>query len=192
VAAIPRRVRRRRCGGQRAGIHNAADIPGSWDAEAYDQLSDPQYAWGRRILDCLALRGNETVVDAGCGTGRLTALLLRRVPRGRVIAVYKSASMVAKAKENLGGDGNHIIYLCAGVETIALARCIDAIFSTSTSTGSSTTRGCSDVWKPCSFRAGGSRRSAAAARTSRVCARGFAASSRPNPTPPILEGWREP
>src|SRR6266704_2621497 len=74
------------------------DGAGNWDAGAYDRLSGPQYAWGQRVLDRLGLRGDETVLDAGCGTGRLTALLLVRLPHGKVIAVDKSEAMLAEAR----------------------------------------------------------------------------------------------
>jgi trans-aconitate 2-methyltransferase len=57
--------------------------PVEWDAGAYDRVADPQLEWGKEVLDRLDLRGDETVLDAGCGTGRLTALLLELVPDGR-------------------------------------------------------------------------------------------------------------
>jgi trans-aconitate 2-methyltransferase len=77
--------------------------PREWDAEVYDRISDPQLEWAQEVLERLALRGDETVLDAGCGSGRVTALLLDRLPRGRVIAVDASASMIAKARDTLGG-----------------------------------------------------------------------------------------
>jgi trans-aconitate 2-methyltransferase len=72
-----------------------------WDAEAYHRVSGPQAAWAQAILDRLELRGDETVLDAGCGTGRVTRQLLQRLPRGRVIAVDDSPEMVAKARAEL-------------------------------------------------------------------------------------------
>ncbi|HET8813708.1 MAG TPA: methyltransferase type 11, partial [Solirubrobacterales bacterium] len=58
-----------------------------WDAETYDTVSDPQFEWGMEVLERLELRGDERVLDAGCGTGRITAELVERLPRGRAIAV---------------------------------------------------------------------------------------------------------
>ena len=74
----------------------------SWDATRYDVLSDPQFEMARPVLERLPLRGDETVLDAGCGSGRVTELLIDRLPRGRVIAVDGDANMVAKARERLG------------------------------------------------------------------------------------------
>ena len=53
-----------------------------WDAETYDAVSDPQFNWGMEVLERLELRGDEAVLDAGCGSGRVTAELLERLPDG--------------------------------------------------------------------------------------------------------------
>lgn len=76
--------------------------PREWDAEVYDRVSDPQFEWAQEVLKRLPLHGDETVLDAGCGSGRVTALLVDRLPNGKVIAIDGSASMVAKAREALG------------------------------------------------------------------------------------------
>ena len=65
-----------------------------WDAAAYDRLADPQEQWGREVLARLELDGDETVLDAGCGSGRVTKLIVERVPDGRVIGVDASESMI--------------------------------------------------------------------------------------------------
>jgi trans-aconitate 2-methyltransferase len=106
--------------------------PGAWDAEAYDELSNPQYAWGQHVLDRLELRGDETVLDAGCGTGRLTAQLLDRVPDGRVLAVDRSETMLTEARSNLALHGNRILYVCTDLLALGLTGPVDAVFSTAT------------------------------------------------------------
>ncbi|HSJ17631.1 MAG TPA: methyltransferase domain-containing protein, partial [Solirubrobacterales bacterium] len=78
--------------------------PRDWDAEVYHRVSDPQFEWAKEVLARLDLRGDELVLDAGCGSGRVTALLAERVPDGRVIGIDASESMVAKARETLGDD----------------------------------------------------------------------------------------
>src|SRR3954452_19668970 len=74
----------------------------SWDGAAYDRLSTPMEQLGREVMERLELRGDETILDAGCGSGRLTRLLIERVPDGRVIGVDASASMIDAARERLG------------------------------------------------------------------------------------------
>jgi trans-aconitate 2-methyltransferase len=100
-----------------------------WDAATYDEVSDPQFSWGTEVLQRLELRGDETVVDAGCGSGRVTEELLERLPQGRVIAVDGSAAMVEKAKERLGDRAD---YLVADLVELQLPEPADLVFSTAT------------------------------------------------------------
>jgi trans-aconitate 2-methyltransferase len=74
-----------------------------WDAQAYDALPLPHLQWGRRTLARLDLSGDETVLEAGCGTGRDTAGLLDRLPRGRVVAVDASSRMLDQLRARLAG-----------------------------------------------------------------------------------------
>lgn len=75
-----------------------------WDAKTYDRLAAPQEAWARRVLERLPLEGGETVLDAGCGSGRVTRLLLEKLPDGRVIGVDGSPSMIEVAREAFADD----------------------------------------------------------------------------------------
>src|SRR5919205_1176439 len=79
----------------------AATEGAEWDAQAYDRLGSPMQSWGETIVSGLDLRGDETALDLGCGSGRLTELLAERLPRGRIIAVDRSANMLAQARERL-------------------------------------------------------------------------------------------
>jgi trans-aconitate 2-methyltransferase len=100
-----------------------------WDAETYDAVSDPQLEWGIEVLERLELRGDEVVVDAGCGSGRVTAELAERLPNGRVIAVDGSEAMVEKAKERLG---DHADYVFSDLVELELSEPVDLVFSTAT------------------------------------------------------------
>ena len=79
-----------------------SERPRDWNAASYQRVSAPLEAMGREVLDRLELRGDERVLDAGCGTGRVTAALVERLPRGHVVAVDGSPSMVEQARERLG------------------------------------------------------------------------------------------
>ncbi len=100
-----------------------------WDATTYDRVSEPQLGWGREVLDRLPLRGDETVLDAGCGTGRVTAELLHRLPRGRVIAIDAAPSMVVKARAFLG---ERATVLEQDLLDLRLPEPVDAAISTAT------------------------------------------------------------
>jgi len=97
-----------------------------WDAATYDRVSEPQLEWARSVLERLPLRGDETVLDAGCGSGRATKLLLERLPRGHVIAVDSAPSMVERAREALG---DRATVLQADLSALTLPERVDAIFS---------------------------------------------------------------
>jgi trans-aconitate 2-methyltransferase len=103
-----------------------------WDAATYDRVSDPQEEWGREVLGRLELHGNETALDAGCGTGRVTAGLLERLPRGRVIGVDASPAMVERARQNLDRFGDRVELRVANLVDLELAEPVDAIFSNAT------------------------------------------------------------
>jgi trans-aconitate 2-methyltransferase len=78
--------------------------PREWDAQIYDRVSDPQYGWGVEVLERLALAGDECVMDAGCGSGRVTGKLLERLPNGRVIGVDGSNDMIDLAAARFSGE----------------------------------------------------------------------------------------
>lgn len=100
-----------------------------WDARSYDRISGPMEALGRQVLDRLALQGDETVLDAGCGTGRVTQELIARLPRGRVIGVDGSAEMIAAARRRLGPGPDLRVADLVGLE---LEEPVDAVLSTAT------------------------------------------------------------
>ena len=100
-----------------------------WDAASYERISGPLEAMGREVVDRLDLRGDERVLDAGCGTGRVTAALLERLPRGEVVAVDGSLAMVEQARERLGERADVRV---ADLLELELERPVDAILSTAT------------------------------------------------------------
>lgn len=103
--------------------------PREWDAASYDRMSDPQLAMARDVIDRLDLRGDERVLDAGCGTGRVTAVVADRVPEGHVVAVDGSEAMVAEARARLGEEVE--TFACDLVE-LELSQPVDAVLSTAT------------------------------------------------------------
>lgn len=109
--------------------------PAEWNAAVYHQVSNPHVVWGRTVLSDLTLRGDETVLDAGCGSGRLTAELLDLLPDGHVFAVDRSANMLVEAKSNLARFGDRVTFVQADIGTIDPATIgipVDLVFSTAT------------------------------------------------------------
>jgi trans-aconitate 2-methyltransferase len=103
--------------------------PREWNAASYDRVSDPQLAMARDVIDRLDLRGDERVLDAGCGSGRVTEALLERVPNGHVVAVDGSEAMVGQLRERLG---DRVEAFAADLLELTLEPPVDAVLSTAT------------------------------------------------------------
>jgi trans-aconitate methyltransferase len=106
--------------------------PGSreWNSAVYHRLSGPQVSWGKKVLSRLNLDGNEFVLDAGCGTGRLTADLLEALPDGRVVAVDLSQNMLRFAHEHLAEFGARVSLVACDLLDLPFGQVFDAIVST--------------------------------------------------------------
>jgi trans-aconitate 2-methyltransferase len=104
-----------------------------WNAASYDKVADPQVRWGAEVLARLPLEGDETVLDAGCGTGRVTELLLARLPRGHVVALDASPAMLEQARGRLATFGDQVTYVQADLERpLPIDEPVDAVLSTAT------------------------------------------------------------
>ena len=104
-----------------------------WNASSYDKVADPQLRWGAEVLERLPLNGDERVLDAGCGSGRVTELLLERLPNGAVVALDQSASMLDEARRRLRRFGDRIDFVQADLgRPLPIAEPVDAVLSTAT------------------------------------------------------------
>jgi trans-aconitate 2-methyltransferase len=102
-----------------------------WDAATYDRVADPQERWGRMVLDRLPLRGDERVLDAGCGSGRVTELLLDRLPHGQVVALDASPAMLAEARRRLEPSVDRVEFIEADLgRPLPVDPPVDAVLST--------------------------------------------------------------
>ncbi len=99
-----------------------------WDASAYHRSASAQTGWGREVHQRLALRGDERVIDLGCGDGRLTAELAGRVPRGRVTGVDADPDMIRFARAHHAGP--NLDYLQADARRFSIDDGGDLIVST--------------------------------------------------------------
>lgn len=68
-----------------------------WDADDYIRNSSAQQEWAYELVRKLDLRGAESVLDVGCGDGRVTAFLASLVPDGRVVGIDNSRDMISTA-----------------------------------------------------------------------------------------------
>jgi trans-aconitate 2-methyltransferase len=102
-----------------------------WNATLYHQISAPQVSWGKKVLARVKLRGDERVLDAGCGTGRLTHDLLEALPRGHVVALDVSENMLDAARAYLEPDfGSRVEFVRCDLLELPFECEFDLIFST--------------------------------------------------------------
>lgn len=99
-----------------------------WNAADYHQNASAQTGWGREVHARLDLRGDEVILDLGCGDGRLTAALADRVPRGAVVGLDADPDMIAFAQAHHGRE--NLAFVQADVRTFAVARRADMVVST--------------------------------------------------------------
>jgi trans-aconitate 2-methyltransferase len=106
-----------------------------WDSKSYHRVSTPHVSWGKKVLARLSLRGDETVLDAGCGTGLLTAELLELLPRGRVVGIDLSQNMLDTAAQHIGSGSpspHRAVFVRADVSHLPFRQSFDGVFSTAT------------------------------------------------------------
>ena len=104
-----------------------------WNATSYHKVSAPQTSWGQKVLNRLAVRGDERAIDAGCGSGRLTGELMERLPRGRLIAIDRSWNMLMTARANLRPVlGSRVSFVQVALPDLPFAGWADLVFSTAT------------------------------------------------------------
>lgn len=70
-----------------------------WNAAGYHHINALQKWLADESLARLTLQSADRVLDVGCGDGRVTAELARRVPRGSVLGVDPSHQMVDYARQ---------------------------------------------------------------------------------------------
>jgi trans-aconitate 2-methyltransferase len=75
-----------------------------WNPADYAEHSSAQYKWGKELLDLLNLNGNESLLDIGCGDGKITELISKKLSRGNVLGIDSSKDMIRFAKQKYSND----------------------------------------------------------------------------------------
>jgi trans-aconitate methyltransferase len=101
-----------------------------WNSSVYHRLSGPQVSWGKKVLSRLCLRGDELILDAGCGTGRLTGELLEALPQGHVVGIDLSQNMLQSAQEHLAEFGTRLSLAACDLLQLPFRGVFDGIVST--------------------------------------------------------------
>src|SRR5208337_2921803 len=70
----------------------------NWNAQDYAKNSQNQFQWAKELIPKLKLKGNEAMLDIGCGDGKITVELARCLPEGWVVGVDSSEKMITLAQ----------------------------------------------------------------------------------------------
>ena len=101
-------------------------MPFEFDGEKYKQASRHQKEWGNKLIAGLALKGNEAILDLGCGDGGLTEQLSMLVPDGKVVGIDASVGMIDTAKKL---EKENLTFTCMDINGMEFVDCFDVIFS---------------------------------------------------------------
>jgi trans-aconitate methyltransferase len=104
--------------------------PGQWNAEDYARNSSAQALWANELLAKLELKGSESLLDIGCGDGKISAEIARRLPLGRVVGIDFSESMIALASKSFTRD--NLSFYTMNATAIRLDQTFDIAFSNAT------------------------------------------------------------
>lgn len=97
-----------------------------FDGDKYEKASKHQKEWGNSLISELSLRGNEAILDLGCGDGILTEQLAQLVPNGTVLGIDASAGMIATAQKR---GKNNLAFIQMDINTMHFQNKFDVIFS---------------------------------------------------------------
>lgn len=101
-----------------------------WDAETYERIGTPMRQWAQAVIDDLGLKGDETLLDAGCGSGSVTLDLLAKLPNGKIYAVDGSQDMIAKLKKTMDENNiDNVVPIHADLTKLQLTEQVDVVFS---------------------------------------------------------------
>ena len=106
-----------------------SERPRDWNAASYQRVSAPLEAMGREVLDRLELDGDERVLDAGCGTGRVTAALSSGC---RAATSWPSTARPRWSSRRASGSARTVEVFVADLLELELDEPVDAILSTAT------------------------------------------------------------
>jgi len=97
-----------------------------WNAEHYKKHAKGQFERGKKAVESLGLKGNEHVLDVGCGDGRITAEIGKHVSNGTVVGIDISENMINEAKKSFGSISN-VVFLHTDATTFTSDKNFDVV-----------------------------------------------------------------
>lgn len=104
-----------------------------WDAKDYHKSSAEQQKWARELISKFALKGNERVLDIGCGDGKVTAEIAKQLPNGSVLGIDNSEEMIKFARKNFPLKRfSNLVFEVRDAKNLSFNGEFDVVFSNAT------------------------------------------------------------
>lgn len=101
-----------------------------WNPEDYAKNSDAQLKWAQELMENSNLHGDETVLDVGCGDGKITASFANYLPRGKILGTDSSPEMIAYAQQVYPQtEYPNLSFACIDARCLNFTQEFDLIFS---------------------------------------------------------------
>jgi trans-aconitate methyltransferase len=119
-----------------AGLNSSGELTGiiinmdKWNANDYSRNSSAQESWAKELISKLSLKGHESLIDIGCGDGKITNEIAARLPAGLAVGIDSSGSMIELASSTYARD--NLSFVLMDAENIHLDRKFDVAFSNAT------------------------------------------------------------
>ncbi|WP_225587700.1 class I SAM-dependent methyltransferase [Methylomonas fluvii] len=100
------------------------------NAQDYAQNSQAQQQWAKELIAGMRLTGRETVLDLGCGDGKVTAEIAAIVDQGTVVGIDNSEAMIALAQRRYPQTQHpNLAFQVMDAGNLSFAEQFDVVFS---------------------------------------------------------------
>jgi trans-aconitate methyltransferase len=102
----------------------------NWNAEDYAKNSQCQLQLGEELIEKLSLTGSESLLDIGCGDGKISAKLSKILKKGEVVGIDASENMINLASKEFSNDKfQNLTFYRMDAEEINFSKKFDIAFS---------------------------------------------------------------
>lgn len=100
-----------------------------WQAAEYHLNSYPQKEAAIHLLEKIQIKGDEYILDLGCGDGKISAILAELAPRGSIIGIDQSENMIRFARKQYKKKYQNLSFFVLDALKLAYITKFDIVFS---------------------------------------------------------------
>lgn len=104
-----------------------------WNPEDYAKHSDAQLKWAKELRKDLNLQATKSILDVGCGDGKITADFAATLPNTGVVGIDSSPEMIAYATRTYtAAQYPNLSFACVDACALSFQHEFDLVFSNAT------------------------------------------------------------